>query len=461
MGKVLFIKTSPRAKGNGDTLVDAALNAAKSAGAETVRVDTRNLSVKPCKACNACMVTGSCVQKDDFGALLDAMKGSDSIVITVPIYMNLPTAQSVTLLNRLFQLFSPAYERSGKGKRLAVMLTFGGSDPEKMQELVDIYKKENGKINPILIKKYKKYIDWILLVYMYNFESSKDILKINTLKRKDVLKTMKKEETEEIDIFKVLEEKSKDIKEEDILKLKNQLAFEYGYKGLSDIPTKESVTNIVHKNVVVEPFETKPKEDDDFEEKDIELPKPKFLIGTEEEEITPAKRGTLVHLCMKNLDFSRDYSLDDVKDLIDDLEAREIITAKEKDAINPWVIFKFTKSNIWSELKEAKECHKEEAFYINVPAKEVMDTTLDENILVQGIIDLYYITKDDELVLLDYKTDFVAQKEPVQMGQEEKLIERHKPQLMLYKDALESGLNRKVDRVWIYSTGLGKEILVK
>ena len=335
-------------------------------------------------------------------------------------------------------------------------------DKEKMQELVDIYKKENGKINPILIKKYKKYIDWILLVYMYNFESSKDILRINILKRKDVLKTKKKEETEDVDIFKVLEEKSKYIKEEDILKLKNQLVFEYRYKELRDIPTKESVTNIVHKNVVVEPFEIRDKEDEAVEEKKMELPKPKFLVGTEEEEITPAKRGTLVHLCMKNLDFSRDYSLDDVKDLIDDLEARKIITAKEKEAINPWVIFKFTKSNIWSELKEAKECHKEEAFYINVPAKDVMDTTLDENILVQGIIDLYYITKDDELVLLDYKTDFVAQKEPVQMGQKEekKLIERHKPQLMLYKDALESGLNRKVDRVWIYSTGLGKEILI-
>ncbi len=91
---------------------------------------------------------------------------------------------------------------------------------EKMQDLVDIYKKENGKINPILIKKYKKYIDWILLVYMYNFENSKDILKINTIKRKDILKNIKKEDKEEVDIFKVLEEKSKDIKEEDLLKLK-------------------------------------------------------------------------------------------------------------------------------------------------------------------------------------------------------------------------------------------------
>ena len=345
---------------------------------------------------------------------------------------------------------------------------------EKMQELVDIYKKENGKINPILIKKYKKYIDWILLVYMYNFENSKDILKINTIKRKDILKNIKKEDKEEVDIFKVLEEKSKDIKEEDLLKLKNQLIFEYKYKGLSDIPTKESVTNIVHKNVEVEAFEAINKEyEDDNEEKNIELPKPKFLVGTEEETITPAKRGTLVHLCMKNLDFNKDYSLDDIKSLIDDLEAREIITSKEKEAINPWIIFKFTKSNIWSELKVAKEYHKEEAFYINVPAKDVMDTSLDENILVQGIIDLYYITKNDELVLLDYKTDFVAQKEPVPRGQnpkrtgpngasdEEMLINRHKPQLMLYKEALENGLNRKVDRVWIYSTGLGKEILVK
>ena len=337
---------------------------------------------------------------------------------------------------------------------------------EKMQELVDIYKKENGKINPILIKKYKKYIDWILLVYMYNFENSKDILKINTLKRNDMLKTVKKEENEEIDIFKVLEEKSKDIKEEDILKLKNQLVFEYIYKGLSEIPTKESVTNIVHKNIVVDSFEAKDEKNDEEEERNIELPKPKFLVGTEEEKITQAQKGTLVHLCMKNLDFSKDYSLDDVKDLIDDLEMRKIITSKEKEAINPWIIFKFTKSNIWNELKEAKEYHKEEAFYINVPAKDVMETNLKENILVQGIIDLYYITKNDELILLDYKTDFVAQKEPVQMGpnetsDEEILINRHKPQLMLYKEALENGLNRKVDRVWIYSTGLGKEILVK
>ena len=347
---------------------------------------------------------------------------------------------------------------------------------EKMQEMVDIYKKENGKINSFLLKKYKKYIDWILLTYMYNLEYCKDIIKVNILKKKEILQDLKVEENEKIDIFKLLEENSKDIKEEQILELKNKLAFEYKYKELMDIPTKDSVTNIVHKNVKNLKYVTVLEEENESEERkeeQIEFPKPKFLAGTDEEKISSAKRGTLVHLCMKNLNFEKEYTLDDIKDLIDDLERRNIITKLEKEAINPFVIYKFTKSNIWGELKESKEYHKEEPFYINVPAREVMDVSLDENILVQGIMDLYYITKDDELVLLDYKTDFVNDmnkdgldemltnsEEFVESG-ENLLISRHRPQLMLYKEALECCLNRKVSRVYIYSTGLGREILVE
>ena len=32
---------------------------------------------------------------------------------------------------------------------------------------------------------------------------------------------------------------------------------------------------------------------------------------------------------------------------------------------------------------------------------------LEEKILVQGIIDLYYINQQDELILVDFKTDYV------------------------------------------------------
>ena len=333
---------------------------------------------------------------------------------------------------------------------------------QKMQEMVDIYRKENGKINYILLKKYKRYIDWILLTYLYNQEQSKNIMKINVLNKQEILEKVKENDEQEIDIFELLEEKSKDVKQEDIIALKDQLTFEYKYKELTKIPSKESVTNIVHKNIEkvtnISQFEKieesiiLQEEEQEENEEDIGLIKPKFLINTDDEKINAAKKGTLIHLCMKNLNFDKQYNLKDVEELIEDLRNRQIITNKEAESINPYVILKFTKSNIYNELKNAKEYHKEEPFYINVQANKVMETTSDENILVQGIIDLYYINQYDQLILLDYKTDFIEE------GQEQILIDRHKEQLMLYKEALENGLNRKVDKIYIYSTGLGKAI---
>ena len=102
---------------------------------------------------------------------------------------------------------------------------------------------------------------------------------------------------------------------------------------------------------------------------------------------------------------------------------------------------------------DAHVVQREKPFYINIPAKEIYNRDLDEKILVQGIIDLYYITQDDELVLVDFKTDFIENRN------EQVLIDKYKTQLDLYKRALESATNRKVDRVYIYSTYLEKEIL--
>ena len=324
---------------------------------------------------------------------------------------------------------------------------------QKMKEIVDIYKKENGKINPILLKKYKKYIDWILLVYMYNEKVSKETIKINVIKREEILKDLKEEDNEKIDIFKLLEEKSKDISDKEIEELRKKLEFNYQYKELNLIPSKDSVTNISSHLVMGNKSDEKISQKVPDTKQDVQYEWPK--LEDVEEKITPAKKGTLVHLCMKNLDFSKDYDLNQIKQLIEDLKIREVITKKEAESINPYAILNFTKSNIYKELKEAKEYHKEEPFYINIPANEVMEVSSKENILVQGIIDLYYIDKSDKLILLDYKTDFAKP------GDEKILIEKHKPQLMLYKEALENGLNRKVDKVYIYSTGLKKEIIVE
>ena len=174
----------------------------------------------------------------------------------------------------------------------------------------------------------------------------------------------------------------------------------------------------------------------------------------EKEKLTGAQKGTLVHLCMQRLNAKQEYTREDVKNLIQDLVFKEIITEVEAENININAILNFTKSNIWTELKNAKEIYKEKPFYINLAAKEIYHEETEEDILAQGIIDLYYINQDDELVLVDYKTDFVEN------GKENELVSKYQKQLDLYKKALEDALNRQVDKVYIYSTWLGKEIKI-
>ncbi len=161
-------------------------------------------------------------------------------------------------------------------------------------------------------------------------------------------------------------------------------------------------------------------------------------------------KGTLIHLCIKNLDETKEYSYEEVKSLVEKLETKKIITKEEAEAININTILKYTKSNLFKELKNAKEIHKEEPFYINIPAKDIYEEDVSENVLVQGIIDLYYIDKDKNIVLVDYKTDFVQN--------ESELITKYKEQLELYRKAIEGALNVQVSRVVIYSTYLQKEI---
>ena len=82
------------------------------------------------------------------------------------------------------------------------------------------------------------------------------------------------------------------------------------------------------------------------------------------------------------------------------------------------------------------------------------DSWQDETILVQGIIDAYFI-EDGKIILVDYKTDRVRK------GQEQKLIDLYHVQLEDYAEALERMTGMKVKEKFIYSFTLQKEILLK
>ena len=304
---------------------------------------------------------------------------------------------------------------------------------KEKQELLNIYSGEE-KINKNILKKYKSYLDWIELVYLKNKDLNimdfKNITKDEIIEKEENNQTTNKISLENVKL------------EPDELKtneIKNKLEWKYEYLKLSKIESKSSVSKI--------------KQLANAEEESKQITKtPKFL-NEKNNILSGALKGTLIHLCMQRLNEKEDYTYEKIQKLIEELLFKNIITKIEADNIDINKILHFTNSGIWQELKKAKIVEKEKPFYISLPADYIYNNGLQEEILVQGIIDLFYINEQDELILVDYKTDYVKE--------EKELLEKYNKQLELYDMALEQSLNRKVVKTYIYSTCLDKQILIK
>ena len=321
-------------------------------------------------------------------------------------------------------------------------------------KVLEMYESENIKLDAKLMKKANSYLDWIMYVYLFNQgrtitlkgESYKlsDIITLNVSNKKDLLKALAKEEVvEQIDLKEKIEQILKNKSDEENKKseqaLKELLEWKYDYIVDTTLPTKSSVTKIKQEKIKLEEILK------GIESEEVEYKKsytPKFM--QEDKKISSAEKGTLVHLCIQRLDERKDYELKDIQNMILNLVEKEIITQNEADAIDVNLIYQYTKSQLFEELRQAKEVHKEQPFYINIPAKDVVSEAENskKNILVQGIIDLYYIDKNDNLVLIDFKTDYISN-EP---NAKEKILDKYKVQLEIYKTALEQALNRKTSK---------------
>ena len=324
------------------------------------------------------------------------------------------------------------------------------------QKILEIYSENNKKINQYLLQKYKTYLDWLELIYLKEgTASTKDVFSVNINKKADLIKNSKQEDNEIEDIYAKIknnaESHNNGENQETKDKIKQFLNWEYPYMGVSEIPTKTSVTKI-KELANAEQMQERTKDikidiQEDSTQTSISA-KPKFLKDSKDNKITNAQKGTVMHLCVQKMNEKEEYDLLKIQDLIEELRTKEIISSTEADCIDANRLLGYTRSNLWQELKEAKEINKEKAFYINVKASKLYDNIsneIDENILVQGVIDLYYIDKNDNLVLVDYKTDYVER------GKEDILVKKYKEQLRLYKEALEKSLNQKVSKVGIYS----------
>jgi ATP-dependent helicase/nuclease subunit A len=154
-----------------------------------------------------------------------------------------------------------------------------------------------------------------------------------------------------------------------------------------------------------------------------------------------------------------------VKEELARLENERFIDGRTARLCHVKQLERFFESDLFARIQNADEVWREQRFNIFLPASEFTEMTQKadilqkESIAVQGVIDLFFREKNGNIVLADYKTDFLTGEELANEAlAEQKLITRHRQQLEYYKRAIEQLCGTLPAETLIYSLPLGKTI---
>lgn len=158
--------------------------------------------------------------------------------------------------------------------------------------------------------------------------------------------------------------------------------------------------------------------------------------------------GTAHHQVMQYIDLEA-RTKDEVKAEIDRMYRENLIQKEQYDAINVDEITDCLNSEIMEKARKSNT-YREHKFILSKSADEILHNGCQENVLIQGIIDM--LIDGDELIVVDFKHS----KLPDNM-----LIEKYTKQLKLYAEAVAKTYNRYPDKLLLYVFGKNKTIEIK
>ncbi|MEG2645611.1 MAG: helicase-exonuclease AddAB subunit AddA [Clostridia bacterium] len=324
-------------------------------------------------------------------------------------------------------------------------------DYYKKKENLTVLLNSKNKIEPRIVLQNSSYFDNILLALKIYLEdiNDKSIFDINVInvKSEEFLKSIDLKEIKNKTNISIKQRKENllqncnlNLKSNKLFQcLENNLNLEYKFKEDSYTPQRVSVSELKKANDEDELkniFDTKEQINLNT---NIRVPS---VLNDEKISYTSVRKGTLIHFILEHLDFLKTYDKLSLKEYINDLVAKNVITKQDASYINIDKIFNFLNSSIGKELKESKKIYKEEAF--------VLKDDKFSNSIIQGVIDLYYITKDGKVILVDFKTD--------KTNKTSYYIKKYKKQLDIYKEAIEKLTDFKVSNSYIYSFEMNDKI---
>ena len=188
-------------------------------------------------------------------------------------------------------------------------------------------------------------------------------------------------------------------------KMARDFAFVYPHLAETTLPLKNSVTAALKNKAEFYPVHTLFSDD-----------------------VSDPERGVIAHKIMEHYDFGGEFYPQ-----IEKMKERGIVTAEELSKINLDRIKAAAESAALRRIA-GKKLYREQSFIVNIAAKRVFDTESEEDVLLQGVIDLLAVSGDCAEIV-DYKYSS-------QSG--ESLKRRYGEQLNLYAYAVERALGLKV-----------------
>ncbi len=278
--------------------------------------------------------------------------------------------------------------------RAKYKLIISGSFPLK-DEIID-----NNALSAYEIKLKKNYLE-MLMGKITGLPDAK-IYSIQHILDSDISCCKKEEKAQEFDDYSEFYDK-----------IAEKLDFTYPYKESRFIPSKKSISEVV-------------SQDDD-----ISLNK----ISFEDKGISSAQRGTLVHFVLQNIDLENVATREAVAGQIDDMIKRGIFDGEYRGVIDVNAIYDFFVSDVGRRMLSSDKIYREFRFCVDVCANDLGYDSIDEKILVQGVIDCCF-EENGKFVIIDYKTG--------------SLKDKYKNQVELYKKCLEISTGKSVAETIIY-----------
>ncbi|MDP4145549.1 MAG: helicase-exonuclease AddAB subunit AddA [Bacillota bacterium] len=232
--------------------------------------------------------------------------------------------------------------------------------------------------------------------------------------------------------------------------IERRLSWEYNYIEASKLPSLISVTELKRQ------FDDGDEYTVRFYDSKI-LKRPAFL--EKNKGLTAAERGTAMHSIMQHLVLDSEITKDYIKSQIETMVNNEILTKIQAESVNTDKLLRFFKSNIGERMLKSKCIMREVPFQIRLSSREIYKNIHDpkynnEFIVVQGAIDCYF-EEDDEVILVDYKTDYIDD------NNIDEITNKYKTQLKYYSDALEKITGKKVREKFLYFFSSGNGVLIK